>query len=354
MNELLSIRKPCLFDYATSELSQDAFLAYVLAWADGRHFGAMHDFGRLFLRKVFELAKIPFPDSPLNVIVKRQHCNIDVFCEINGSDYALIIEDKINASEHDNQLLRYKENIEKEKKYKNVLCVYCKTGDQSNFKNVKDAGYAVMNRPVLMSLLESPEGKRACDMCEIVADFAYHLQFINQLVESYKTEPLDKWNWNAWKGFFTALQSDAALGEGDWGYVSNPAGGFLGFWWHWRTVENGEVYLQLEENKACFKVAVNGDAAERAQDMKYSWNERFIKANETVEAASVIAVVRPHVLRVGMWMTVATLKDDYRIADAEGRLDLSATIENLKAMGTVLDTAVENAKVYGDASMSSS
>lgn len=354
MNESLSIRKPCLFDYATSELSQDAFLAYVLAWADGRHFGAMHDFGRLFLRKVFELSKIPFPDSPLSVIVKRQHCNIDVFCEINGNDYALIIEDKINASEHGDQLSRYRANIEKEKKYKNVLCVYCKTGDQSNFKKADDAGYVVMNRPVLMSLLESPDGKRACDMCGIMADFACHLQFINQLVESYKTDPLDKWNWNAWKGFFTALQSDAALGEGDWGYVSNPAGGFMGFWWHWREVENGEVYLQLEESKACFKVAVNDDAAERMQDMKYSWNERFIKANETAGNASAIVVVRPHVLRVGMWMTVATLKDDYRIVDAEGCLDLPATVENLKAMGTVLDTAVKNAKAYRDSLVPSS
>ena len=62
-----------------------------------------------------------------------------------------------------------------------------------------------------------------------------------------------------WTGFFLALQE--SLGDGKWGYVPNPSGGFMGFWWHWR----GDKYLQLEEDQLCFKIMVQEKADQAAR-----------------------------------------------------------------------------------------
>ena len=45
-------------------------------------------------------------------------------------------------------------------------------------------------------------------------------------------------------GFYSKLQDMNIIGE--WGYVSNPRGGFMGFWWHWKTDANCKQYIQLE------------------------------------------------------------------------------------------------------------
>ena len=44
--------------------------------------------------------------------------------------------------------------------------------------------------------------------------------------------------------------------KGEWAYVSNPRGGFIGFWWHWKTDANCKQYIQLEHEKLCFKIEV--------------------------------------------------------------------------------------------------
>ena len=49
---------PNLFTYATSELSQDAVIAYLLAWANPSHQsaeGKMHTIGQHFVRLLLQL-----------------------------------------------------------------------------------------------------------------------------------------------------------------------------------------------------------------------------------------------------------------------------------------------------------
>ena len=58
------IRGPNLFDYATSELSQDAALCWSIAWADSRHAAtdpAMHAIGRDLVASMFYAAKAEAP-----------------------------------------------------------------------------------------------------------------------------------------------------------------------------------------------------------------------------------------------------------------------------------------------------
>lgn len=329
---------PCLFDFATSELSQDAFIAWLVKWSDDSFSGSVHDFGREFLSRMLSFAGVKdFCMNHLKIEVFRQYYHIDVFCEINDNKIALIIEDKVNATQHDNQLERYKKAIEQQKKYEQIVCIYLKTGDQSNYDSEKNAGFTVVNRKNLLEWFNSEVCKRACHDNKIVDDFVRHIQGIEDLVNGYLTEPLDKWDWNAWKGFYMALQAE--LSDANWDYVANPAGGFMGLWWGWRKDGDGYAYLQLEEAKACFKFEVSDAAKERKSDIKYDWNQRILETYNTMREQSRfnVEVVRPSVLRVGQWMTVAILKDDYRVADSNGKLNMGATVENLREMEAILE-----------------
>lgn len=148
-----------------------------------------------------------------------------------------------------------------------------------------------------------------------------------------KNDGQDNWSWTAWQGFFMSVVK--ALGDGEWNYVPNPSGGFLGLWWHWREIEGGYAYLQLEQTKACFKVEV-GDGS--ADDLKWTWNTRII----ATAAESQLNVTKPTRLRRGTWMTVAVLDCDYRAAREDGTIDFEKTVDTLRAMEEIGDKAVES------------
>lgn len=104
--------KPNIFEYATSELSQDAVLAYMLAWAAPEHAETtkLHELGQDFLRAL--LGKVGQKiDKIENVVVKTQDNNIDISVDINEKIF-MIIEDKVDTMRHGDQIKRYKEAAE--------------------------------------------------------------------------------------------------------------------------------------------------------------------------------------------------------------------------------------------------
>lgn len=98
-----------IFNFATNELSQDAFICWYLNWINmpvrddnesGRQFGAR------FLSRLLNEA---YDGSKVNrVYIFRQLLNIDVLVLVPELQAALIIEDKTSSEEHGNQINRYK------------------------------------------------------------------------------------------------------------------------------------------------------------------------------------------------------------------------------------------------------
>lgn len=76
---------------------------------------------------------------------------------------------------------------------------------------------------------------------------------IDARVNSFRSLPEKEWGWDAWQGFYKELESRVDIDS--WSYIANPAGGFLGAWWHF--VEEGDctMYLQFEQGKLCFKIS---------------------------------------------------------------------------------------------------
>ena len=241
--------EPNLFKYATSELSQDAFLLWLLEWGNPEN--KAYDNSLYEISKSFILFLIDENDSfeIENVTCKKQYKNIDVLALINGK-IAVIIEDKIFTKEHDDQIEVY-QNIVKQDfgvGYP-IKSVYLKTGNEClrslRIKSQKEK-FKIVTRNNLLNVLCS----RSCTNV-ILRDFLDRIKSIEDATLAYEREPVLKWSPFAWQGFFLKLEN--LLCDGEWGWVPHP-GRFWGYWWNYRWLGDCGIKLQIEQHKVCIKV----------------------------------------------------------------------------------------------------
>ncbi|MGB0522195.1 MAG: PD-(D/E)XK nuclease family protein [Flammeovirgaceae bacterium] len=320
--------KPNLFRWATSELSQDAFLCWLLEWAKPQLKGEpLHKTATKFITELSSL-----DESEIDEIeVRKQYKNIDIVVVINKKS-AILIEDKVHSKNHSNQLLRYAEILKEEFLEKELSLIYLKTGDQSNYRNVESKGYKIFKRNQFLKLLN--EGRDNGVTNEIFIDFLNYLTNIDNSVNSFKTLPIDKWHWDSWKGFYIELQK--RLGQGDWDYVPQKNGGFLGFWWLWDKMDFKETgfdfYLQLEHGKFCFKiipydVQLNLEIRNYYRKILFQFaqkNDLRIKRNGRCVKGKTKT------------MTVAKLTSSYIQTDSENIIDMDKTIEKIRGIENLM------------------
>jgi hypothetical protein len=326
--------KPNLFNYATSELSQDAFICWLLSWADPKHKEndeQLHKIATALLNKFFEVQQKTPPAVYRSIDIHQQYKKIDVYALIN-KEFAIIIEDKVNTDMHSDQLIRYVNKIKEDKiEPENIIKIYFKTGDQSNYRDIQDKGYSPFSRHDVLGILATGINHGISN--QIFVDYYEYLKGVESKINLFNTLPVQEWGPKSWEwvGFFKNIQKQ--LNDGDWEFVNNTSGGFYGFWWHWKNDNECKQYLQLEETKLCFKIEVK-DKAKQA-GLKYKWSDLILKAAENTK----IRVIKP-VLRNGLTMTVAVADSDYRQADNEGKIDLDKTVSVLQEAQKILDKAV--------------
>ena len=241
------IKKPNLFQIATKELSQDGFLTWLIQWADDCYRvvepelnAVAKDFVRMLIRGT--------PDFDISrVEAGRQWEHIDIWAEINGS-IAIIIEDKKDAEEHGDQLFRYLETAKSYYLSKGfeLYPIYLKTGNYSlsQKKIIEAKGYRAICRNDILQVLC---GKRIDNA--IVRDFIKYIQTIEDETNNYNTIERIRTSWYGSEGFFLRLEQELLPEWSDWRYVSNPSGGFQGFWYHWNETEVfPEIYIQIENS----------------------------------------------------------------------------------------------------------
>lgn len=320
--------RPNLFSFGTGELTQDAALCWLLKWADVRNAAVdprMHQLGRCLIEELCKEYGVAAPES-CTVDVGRQVKHIDIVALL-GASHVLAIEDKVRAPEHSNQLERYAGELANEYSTRTVVRVYLKTGDESGYAASRRKGWATFSRAQLLAVLRGGE-----DLAnDVLREFTAHLQRIEEAVNAYRTMPLDQWPRDAWRGFFLDLQ--ARLGDGDWDYVPNPSGGFMGFWWGWREVQGGRVYLQLEEKQLVLKVEVGqGQSRSEVRDRLVSQVANGMLGDLGARFE------RPARLGHGAYMTFARHKGDYRATRPDGlSLDMEATLARLRELQGAVD-----------------
>ena len=323
---------PSLFSFATSELSQDAFLAWLLSWSDPRFAtadAALHAVSTKLLLDLLRAGGVAPPDAVRSVEIARQHEHIDVLVVVNGA-LALIIEDKTNSDQHSDQLARYLAAAGHRFGPGRVAAVFLKTGVQSVFAEVERAGFGRFERRDLLKHLRA--GREAGVRNDIFSDFTEYLEGLEAGVGAYARLPLADWgdDRRLWIGFYSAVREE--LGQGKWDYVPNAKGGFMGFWWH-RTADK---YLLLEQRRLAIKIWVT-DTDKEQRSMR---RDRWLAAVLAHAASSELPIRRPARLGLGERMTVAELQGGYLRADPNGMLDVPATLAVLRKAERLVDAAV--------------
>lgn len=322
------MKSPNLFKFATSELSQDAFICWLLSWASPEYSGSsLHRCGIELIGRLFEKHGKELPTEIDKVEVIKQDSNIDVLCIVNEK-YAILIEDKTGTKNHSGQLSRYLNEIRsRDFADCNILPIYFKTRDQACYAGVEENGYHVFSRNEFLSVLNF--GVELGINSDIFNDFRNHLKDISDKVNSYRTLPIDQWYWrHSWEGFYMELKDK--LGEGHWDHVSNPAGGFLGFWWHFQGDSTCKQYLQLEESKFCIKIKVNN--SEKRKDLRSKWHRKIVDNSEKYG----LNLRKPDKFGNGNYMTVLVASDEYRQVGSDGCIDMQSTVEHLKKAENLL------------------
>lgn len=251
-----------LFDYATSELSQDAFLCWLLA----HHPICQNEDSEIKDKDISQCAEnllnelLGKHSTELGKIteleIKRQYKKIDILVIINKK-YGLIIEDKTDTSEHGNQLGKYFKVVEK--KGLIPLGIYFKTGDElkrdeikrDEIKNKSDEDiectYKTFYRDELLEVLKKHKTKN-----DIFTSFYNRLKKFEEDYKSYENNKVADWSSRAWSGFFhnKLYKNDRQNFDKFWyGYVPNRSGGFLCFAWEFRYIDKIKVYFQFEIRK---------------------------------------------------------------------------------------------------------
>ena len=297
------MKKNNLFMYATSELSQDAFICWLMNFAHKDHLN--EDVVLTNCAKEL-LSKIIRTGEDLTVTdIKRQYKNIDVLLEVN-SKYHIIIEDKTFSGQHDDQIERYRMAL-KDKGKDNIICVYYKIVEQA-FDEKTDVN---ITRLDLITLFSKYINK---SQNNIFNDYYDYLLAIDKDVKSYQSTPIEEWriDYNhAYKGFFTHLIKEGIIQTDryyDWGYVPNQSSGFWGLRW---------FYLKREELDACFQSGALDDLYLQIED-----NVIAVKMAKTESTDSTVAIrwnlydyfksktpeFNKKPFRKGKWMTVGYIQ----------------------------------------------
>lgn len=262
----MKLRNNNLFKYATSELSQDAFICWLLSHATKECWDDDSNIRNCALALLKEILNVKSVENIENLHISRlekQYKNIDVLFQVDK--YYVIVEDKTFTGTHDDQVNRYKKTlIDEGVPEENIICVYYKIDIQPDPEKDVDIEFT------RESILQIFEPFKNIITNSIFVDYVEYLEVLEWESKAYERLPISEWNSNAYKGFFKHLGETILKDESkSWGYVANPMGGFMGLWWFDILNDNdysklgydkeylSELYLQIEDNIIAVKYTIN-------------------------------------------------------------------------------------------------
>ncbi|WP_283591230.1 PD-(D/E)XK nuclease family protein [Clostridium butanoliproducens] len=265
--------KPNIFKYATSELSQDAVICWILEWANSED-KVMKDFSYDFIRKILDLCQYDFVDlnNLVEIKIKKQYNNIDVFACLyfkDGSMIPLIIEDKTYTSEHSDQLKRYYKFILDEnkgnEKIAEPLGIYYKSGFiyDNEIRKVLKEGYKIFNRSMMISLMKLYIDKVESDIFKNYYDYLEDLELeeeqIKNIIEKNDMENKSK-VLDTYEGQFIFMRK--LFGNCHNGYIYNGSS-FGRPWTHCNIVEDFKfkelcdgIFYRLDQRNDGYYLAI--------------------------------------------------------------------------------------------------
>lgn len=292
----MTSEKVNIFDFATSELSHDAILCYIL----GSYKKDKDDNEEAIVsRRMF--TKMIHPNEELDYLkdneikiekIQKQFplkgkfkgfIDITVKVEIDSQKFIIIIEDKIHTFDHGNQLKKYKESIYNDEELSAYTKVFVfitlglksmKYFESINSDKDKSNNWVIIDRQMITKVVESYEKNDS----SIISQYRRFLQSLNEKSSLFRKIPVNEWADEMSQSFFMTLD-DSGISRGivgyGWGKVNNQRGGFQGYWYNFSdyktfSYENKiikyRIYQQLEFSSYKKRIALKIEL--RLEDLK--------------------------------------------------------------------------------------
>lgn len=324
---------PNIFEIATKELHQDAFLTWLLMWGDPSNKKYDNDLHICSQEFISHLIGQQNSLQITKIDAGRQWNNIDIWAEVftPKNNYFIIIEDKTFTTERTNQLKTYKKIAEEYSANNNfkLICVYIKTGSEPEnvLKKIRDQGFTTFNRDSFLILFEKYKNISN----NIFIDFHNRIISLEASYNAYNSTLIEKWNDHCWIGFYQFLEREIGLVL--WHYVNPPSGG--GFWnacLNWEYWNGFPVYLQIEQGNLCFKIATHPDELDFELDIergivRNNWHDIIIRNSEKLGYTK---IRRPQRFGNGNYMTCALVSKNDWLGENNSLIDKANIIDKLK------------------------
>lgn len=242
---------PNLFNFATSELSQDAFIAWLAEWASPEFAQVdpgMHEQGRRFLEALVGPVGVQ-RGLDGHVCVVMQRGRIDVCIEV-GDHTLVAIEDKTAGQLRHRQDERVEAAANKDvnaagEPWKHIYLVYCKTGSDAVNEGPDKLRWRRFRRSDFLDVLD-PNHANA-----LVREFREHLERMDDEIACFIETPIDQWNSGySYDGFFTLLETKLTeQGEACFGNQYSSVGrSYKSLRWHRQRYlkSDREVFLEVD------------------------------------------------------------------------------------------------------------
>jgi hypothetical protein len=341
--------RPNIFAFAPSELAQDAFLLWLASFADPDHAEAdkaLHELGTRFVQSLLDASGVAVADIK-SVSVHKQVARVDLAIVVNGQ-IGLVIEDKTHTSDHSDQLKRYITNVDVVNllglvNAEQLYGIYLKTGNEATRPSWPDRWVPYTRSQLLAAL-----GNTVDSGSDIARDFIAHLKHIDERTGAYQRDfflrnrAKPTANWQGVEGFYqwleTCFPEPRHTWYRGWGYIPNPAGGYLGFWFG-----NGRFLREMADHKLHLQVRHGGPVNARLE--KVDWTPvgtpdkyRALGVIQAASANSGINWVKPPKFGTGKSVAVAEVRFDgdefLALYDDDGvfdEMDTARRVADLKA-----------------------
>ena len=308
---------PNIFSYATKELSQDAFICWLVACAS-KATGPLQECGLAFVRALFRadasdgtrdipvLDSVGSPMAPYNgrcyvsevSSPRPQYQKIDVYfqAKVDGKMVSFIIEDKVDTEAHSDQLAKYLDAVIEDEQKDLIKPVYFKTGYVFNYEreDVKKNKYFLFETEDLKNFLDCHPN--AIRENQILCQYS---DYLDEKIKK-RTEALANWCLDQdhvqWE-FLRKLRRVLRNADGEWQYFvpkklsgeqewEKPYWNWNGFW---RGDTKGSPWTQYWFSKhLCWRVGsgwplrlmINLENAEMDYDQIKEYRRLFDKALE--------------------------------------------------------------------------
>ena len=273
-----------IFDYATKELSQDAFICWLASWINHKNenqdlYNVAYNFFKFIFDNNENTKKKNMNISDLQIIengISRQEKHCDILIKLNNG-YYIIIEDKISSKGHnsgktgENQLKVYKKNIKDQYDIEDenkIITVFYKILDYD--KKFEIGEVKIAREDILKEIMDKDIDN------DIYMNYKNRLKKLQKSIENIKKIPIKDWQKDYPELIYYLYENEKLFkqinerGERE-SYISNT-GGSIYINWDFREIDLkkrlnvnmdfGRIHLALNINygsSSIFVKAIEGE-----------------------------------------------------------------------------------------------